>query len=181
MASTKHLLLLGLAILMVTQSYATFHPDGAYVYQTNHPEAVDHYVYAHTKLGSKAKSTNYEVRYNGKVCYNLTNFVVESMGSMGNHDWLEVTFGKDCVSGRVITEHRMTEEEPFSVCNVYWYNKYSDDPENPPTCTPATYRYHVIFTLSKDPDENVKEMIEKYVEDNNIMDLHRQDPSECDV
>lgn len=81
------------------------------------------------------------------------------------------------VSGRVITEHRMTEEEPFSVCNVYWYNKYSDDPENPPTCTPATYRYHVIFTLSKDPDENVKEMIEKYVEDNNIMDLHRQDPS----
>lgn len=81
------------------------------------------------------------------------------------------------VSGRVIVEHRMTEEEPFSVSNVYWYNKYSDDPENPPTCTPATYRYHVIFTLSKDPDENVKEMIKKYVKDNNIMDLHRQDPS----
>lgn len=167
---------------MVTQSYG-FHATDAYVYLTNHPESVDHYVFVHNEIGPEAKSTNYETRYNGKVCYNLTNYVLENMGSMGNHKWLEMTFGEDCVTGRVIVEHVMREEEPFGVCNIYWYNRYlySGDPENPYTCTPVMYRYHVIFTLSKDPDENVKQMVEKYVEDNNIQGLRRQDPSECDI
>lgn len=79
------------------------------------------------------------------------------------------------VAGRIIEEHIMTEEEPFNVYNVYLYNKHANDSEDPTTCTPITYRYHVIFTLSKYPDENVKEMIEKYVEDNNIKGLRRQD------
>lgn len=70
----------------------------------------------------------------------------------------------------------MTEEEPFSVFNVYWYNKYFDGPENPHICTPVMYRYHVIFTPSKDPDENVKQMIEIYVGENNIKGLYKYDP-----
>ncbi|XP_052684073.1 uncharacterized protein LOC128164321 [Crassostrea angulata] len=181
MGSVNHLLLLGFAVLMVTQSYAILHPGGVYVYMTNHPKSVDHYVFVRYEIGSEARTTNYEIRHNEKGCYNLTNFVVESMGSMGNHDWIEVTFGKDCVAGRAIVEHRLTEEESFSAINVYWYNKYSDDPENPPTCNPVMYRYHVIFTLSKDPAENVKQMIQKYVEENNIRGLRKYDPAECDV
>lgn len=80
------------------------------------------------------------------------------------------------VTGRAIEEHIMTEEEPFSVFNVYWYNKYFDGPENPHICTPVMYRYHVIFTPSKDPDENVKQMIEIYVGENNIKGLYKYDP-----
>lgn len=37
------------------------------------------------------------------------------------------------MSCRATVEHRMTEEEPFSVTNVYKYNKYSNDPENSST------------------------------------------------
>nr|XP_034309627.1 uncharacterized protein LOC117683821 [Crassostrea gigas] len=182
MASIDHMLVLCLAVLMVTQSYGFLSTNANhYAYMTNHPESVDHYVYLHFEIGSEARSTNYETRYNGEVCYNVTNFVLESMGSMGNHRWLEITFAEDCVLGRVINEHIMTEEEPFSVYNVYWYNKLSHDSENPPTCTPNMYHYHAIFTLSKDPDKNVKEMVEKYVEDNNIKGLHRQGTFECDV
>lgn len=81
------------------------------------------------------------------------------------------------VAGRAIVEHRLTEEEPFSVFNVYWYNRYFDDSENPPTCTPDMYNYRVIFTRSKYPDENVKEMIDKFVEENNINGLYKQGPS----
>lgn len=81
------------------------------------------------------------------------------------------------VAGRAIIEHRLTEEEPFIVTNIYWYNSYFDDSENPPSCTPDMYNYRAIFTRSKDPDKNVKEMIEKYVEENNIKGLYKQDPS----
>lgn len=180
MASIKHLLVLGLVELMVSQVFATFKPEGAYVYETNHPESVDNYVYVSYTIGPEGKSTNYEIRHNKNGCYNLTNFVVKSMGSMGNHDWMEATFGEDCVTGRIIDEHRMTQEEPFSVYNVYWYKRYSDDPENPPTCTPVNYHYHVIFTLSKDPDDIVKQMIQNYVEENHIGGLQKADPYECD-
>lgn len=78
--------------------------------------------------------------------------------------------------GRDIVEHRYTEKEPFSVINVYWYNRhiYSGDPEKPLTCSPIKYRYHVIFTLSKDPDEQIKQMIQHYVEKNKIEGLYRQ-------
>uniref|UniRef100_A0A8W8MFA5 Uncharacterized protein n=1 Tax=Magallana gigas TaxID=29159 RepID=A0A8W8MFA5_MAGGI len=178
MARINHQLVLGLAVLMVTQSYCLYATD-AYVYMTNHPRSVDHYVSVHNEIGPEAKSTNYETRYNGEICYNLTNYVLEDMGTLGNQQWLEVTFGEDCVSGRVIVEHVVTAEEPFSVCNIYWYNRYmySGDPKSPPTCTPVMYRYHVIFTLSKDPKENVKQMVDKYVEDNNIGGLYRYDPS----
>lgn len=79
------------------------------------------------------------------------------------------------VLGRLINEHIMTEEEPFSVYNVYRYNKLSSGSEHWPTCIPNMYRYCAIYTMSKYPDENVEEMIEKYVEDNNIKALHRQD------
>lgn len=79
------------------------------------------------------------------------------------------------VTGRIINEHIMTDEEPFSVSNVYWYNTYSDA-ENPPRCTPAMYNYHVILTRSMDPDVNVKQMIKKYVKEHNIKGLYRQDP-----
>eukprot|EP00105_Crassostrea_gigas_P041185 XP_019925333.1 PREDICTED: uncharacterized protein LOC105334336 [Crassostrea gigas] len=94
------------------------------------------------------------------VCYNLTNYVLEDKGSLGNHRWVEVTFGEDCVAGLIIEEHKMTEEEPFSACYTFQYKRYMyfGDHERPPTCTPAMYEYHVIFTLSKDPDENVKQM-----------------------
>lgn len=71
----------------------------------------------------------------------------------------------------------MTEEEPFSVSNVYWYNEYTVDSENPTTCTPAIYRYYSILTVSKYPDSNVKQMIRNYVKENNIEGLHRLDPS----
>lgn len=37
------------------------------------------------------------------------------------------------MSCRATVENRMTEEEPFSVTNVYKYNKYSDDPANSST------------------------------------------------
>lgn len=70
----------------------------------------------------------------------------------------------------------MTEEEPFSVSNVYWYNEYTVDSENPPTCTPAIYRYYSILNVSKYPDSNVKQMIRNYVKENNIEGLHRLDP-----
>lgn len=39
------------------------------------------------------------------------------------------------------------------------------------------YNYRVIFTRSKYPDENVKEMIDKFVEENNINGLYKQGPS----
>lgn len=81
------------------------------------------------------------------------------------------------VNGRAIDEHIMTEEEPFLVTNVYWYKEYSDGPENPLTCTPVMYRYHVILTRSKYPDKNVKEIVQNYVEENNIEGLYKQDPS----
>ncbi|XP_052683934.1 uncharacterized protein LOC128164219 [Crassostrea angulata] len=165
---------------MTTQSYANNPTYVAYVYMTNHPEYVDHYVSVHNKFGSEAKSTNYETRYNGQVCYNLTNYEMKDMGRIGNHRWIELIFGKDCVTGRIINEHVMTEEEPFSFSNVYWYNKYSES-ENPPTCIPAMYNYHVILTRSKDPDVKVKQMIKNYVEEHNIKGLYRQDPFECDI
>lgn len=65
------------------------------------------------------------------------------------------------VAGLIIEEHKMTEEEPFSACYTFQYKLYMyfGDHERPPTCTPAMYEYHVIFTLSKDPDENVKQMV----------------------
>nr|XP_034309047.1 uncharacterized protein LOC105326470 isoform X1 [Crassostrea gigas] len=161
MARINHLLVLGLAVLMVAQSYANLHYDGAYVYMTNHPKHMDHPVYVNNAIGPEAKSTNYETRFNGDVCYNLTNYVLEDKGSLGNHRWVEVTFGEDCVAGLIIEEHKMTEEEPFSACYTFQYKRYMyfGDHERPPTCTPAMYEYHVIFTLSKDPDENVKQMI----------------------
>lgn len=37
------------------------------------------------------------------------------------------------MSRRATVEYRITEEEPFSVTNVYKYNKHSDDPENSST------------------------------------------------
>eukprot|EP00105_Crassostrea_gigas_P009751 XP_011424827.1 PREDICTED: uncharacterized protein LOC105326470 [Crassostrea gigas] len=93
MASINQLLVLGLVVLIVTQSYCLYATDG-YVYMTNHPRSVDHYVFVHNEIGPEAKSTNYETRYNGEVCYNLTNYVLEDMGTLGNQQWLEVTFGK---------------------------------------------------------------------------------------
>lgn len=30
------------------------------------------------------------------VCYNLTNYVLEDKGSLGNNRWVEVTFKEDC-------------------------------------------------------------------------------------
>eukprot|EP00105_Crassostrea_gigas_P027779 XP_011449225.1 PREDICTED: uncharacterized protein LOC105343531 [Crassostrea gigas] len=181
MANIKHPFTLCLAVLMVTQSNATSRPLGGYVYLTNKPKTEDQFIYVQFEIGSQAKSTNYEIRHNENGCYNLTNLVVESIGSMGSHDWLEVTFG-DCLCGRDIVEHRYTEEEPFSVINVYWYNRhiYSGDPEKPLTCSPIKYRYHVIFTLSKDPDEQIKQMIQHFVEENKIEGLYRQDHYECD-
>lgn len=83
------------------------------------------------------------------------------------------------VAGLIIEEHKMTEEEPFSACYTFQYKRYMyfGDHERPPTCTPAMYKYHVIFTLSKDPDENVKQMVKKYVKENNIRRLYRMDHS----
>lgn len=83
------------------------------------------------------------------------------------------------VAGLIIEEHKMTEEEPFSACYTFQYKRYMyfGDHERPPTCTPAMYEYHVIFTLSKDPDENVKQMVKKYVKENNIRRLYRMEHS----
>lgn len=56
----------------------------------------------------------------------------------------------------------MTEEEPFSACYIYWYNRYinSCDPESLPMCSPVMFLYHSIFTLSKDPNEDVMQMVQ---------------------
>lgn len=79
------------------------------------------------------------------------------------------------VVGRVIIEYCLMEGELFSVINVYWYNKYFDDFENLFMCIFVMYCYYVIFILLKDFKENVKQMVEKYVEDNNIGGFYRYD------
>lgn len=42
-------------------------------------------------------------------CYNVTHFVVESMGSIGNHQWLEITFAEDCTYFYVLSKNFTVE------------------------------------------------------------------------